>query len=192
MWGGILFALVAEAFALVAGFMSGTIRRPRLRRDDRPQSLMATLAERYSPPSKRWLSRRPRETAISGTCHVPVTSERSSVPAGVADHSNAEAGRASQNGPLCQCAADIMFQAAERRTAVQLRQRGRSQRSIDQVRQASFEAAEGAPLTALRRFLVDLRRLRVDHADAPCQPRRAALIAAPPVLPARRRRPAGC
>ena len=38
MWGGNPFALVAEALALVAGFMSGTIRRSRLRRDDRLQS----------------------------------------------------------------------------------------------------------------------------------------------------------
>jgi hypothetical protein len=162
MWGGNLFALVAEALALVAGFMSGTIRRPRLRRDDRPQSRMATLAERYSPPSKRWLSRRPRETPISGTYHVPLTSERSSVPAGVADHSNAEAGRASQNGPLCQCAADIMFRRPRRRaTAVQLRQRGRF---------AAFDSSGRFALAGLAQpFPGGHQRRHVDHVQVPLQ-----------------------
>ena len=85
MWGGILFSPPAEAHALVAGFMSGTIRNPCFRRDDRAQSLVATLAERYRPAEQAWPSRRPRETAISGIYHVLVTSERSSVPAGVGD-----------------------------------------------------------------------------------------------------------
>ena len=98
MWGGILFSPPAEAHALVAGFMSGTIRNPCFRRDDRAQSLVATLAERYKPAEQAWPSRRPRETAISGV--LPRAGDEREVERSRwgRGHGNVEADRASRMG----------------------------------------------------------------------------------------------
>jgi hypothetical protein len=36
MWAGIIFLVLAAALTLLAAYLNGSVRRPRLRREDKP------------------------------------------------------------------------------------------------------------------------------------------------------------